>query len=165
MKLNLPKAASFSGPAAIWKRAVAFIVDLVILDIVFGFVLKSKIVTVPPTEFMNVISFYENNPQILYTNTLVMLVYGILILAYFSILEYKIGQTIGKIFMSITVKPDKKTQGYFSYIVRSMYFIFIFPFFLMWAIDPIYLIFNKENRRLTEVLSKTRTVEKYNLGG
>jgi uncharacterized RDD family membrane protein YckC len=162
-KLNLPKQPTFQGPAAIWKRIIAFAIDLIILDFVIGYPLQGAILGVlPQAGFMQSYQYVNANPQAAQALNLVMVVFGLLALLYFAILEYKLGQTVGKMFMNIRVKYDQRLS-FFQAVIRSMEFLLIFPFILLWVIDPLFMAFNKDGRRLSEILSKTRTVEVYNL--
>lgn len=160
--LNLPKEPTFRGPAAIWKRAAAFAIDLFILDFVAGLPFRSIVnKIIPGSAFSQSYNYISTNPRISAILSLVMFIMGILALIYFSVLEYKSGQTPGKMFMNI--KVEGKRNNFLDYIVRNMYFLLIFPFILLWIIDPLFLLFTKEKRRLSEILSGTKTVEVYSL--
>ena len=50
-------------------------------------------------------------------------------------------------------------------LARNIVFIPIFPFILLWVLDPLFMFFTKTNQRLSEILSKTKVVEKYDLTG
>lgn len=165
-RLNLPKEATFKGPALIWKRMVAFMLDIIILDFVIGFPLR-KVMTkvVPVNDFSGSYTYFLANPKATAILTVIIIFYGMLVMLYFAILEYHTGQTVGKIFTNIKVESDKKEISFFACLIRNMYFIFIFPFILLWVIDPLFMLFTKEKRRLSEILSGTRTVEVYSLNG
>ncbi len=158
--LNLPKDATFKGPASIWKRALAFAIDLLILDFVIGGFYRSLIAKLLPTDIPSY-NFFSANPKITSLISLITMFFGLLALLYFSIMEYKTGQTIGKMFVNIRVESDDSQFTYWQAITRSAYFIIFFPFFLLWIIDPIFMFFSKDKRRLMEVISRTRTVETY----
>jgi len=93
-----------------------------------------------------------------------MILLSILALFYFAILEYKLGQSIGKIFMNIKVISITKKLLFWQCIGRSLFLLPVFPFFLLWAIDPLFLFFNKKGQRLSEFLTKTKVVEDYIIG-
>jgi uncharacterized RDD family membrane protein YckC len=73
--------------------------------------------------------------------------------------EFKIRQTPGKMLLNLYVIADGKKEGpgFIQTLIRNLIFIPIFPFSLLWIIDPLYMIFT--GRRLTELLSKTRVIE------
>lgn len=163
MKLNLPKQRTFKGPALMWKRILAFVIDMIIIDFVIGFPFRNVIIKLVPVEgFSENYAYLSTNPTLVSALSLILFMFGMLALLYFAILEYKIGQTIGKMFMNIKVEPDKDQLGFLACVLRSMFLLFIFPFILLWIIDPLFILFNKDGRRLSEILSKTRTVEVYN---
>ena len=85
-----------------------------------------------------------------------------LIILYFIMLEKKMNQTIGKMIVKIYVASDNKDLKTWQLLVRNLVFIPIFPFVLLWILDPLFMFFTKTNQRLTEILSRTRVVEKYN---
>jgi uncharacterized RDD family membrane protein YckC len=82
---------------------------------------------------------------------------------YFVILENKLRQSIGKMIFNLYVEGQDKDIKYWQLFARSMFLIPIFPFVLLWIIDPIVMLFTKENQRLSEILSKTKVVERYSL--
>ena len=51
--------------------------------------------------------------------------------------------------------------SYWQLFARSMFLMPLFPFVLLWFIDPIVMLFTKENQRLSEILSRTKVVEMY----
>ena len=78
-------------------------------------------------------------------------------------LEKKMGQTIGKVLMRIYVVSDNNNLKTWQLLTRNLIFIPIFPFVLLWIIDPLFMFFTKTNQRLTEILSKTKVVEEFDL--
>ena len=161
-KLNLPKEATFVGPAVVWKRIAAFIVDMIILDFVIGTPLRSVLTNIVPNKgFSDTYSYLSTNSKIAAAISLIFFMYGILAILYFAILEYKTGQTIGKMLFNITIKSDREDMSFLQCIMRSIYLLMIFPLILLWIADPVFMIFSKEKRRLSEIISKTRTIEVY----
>ncbi|MBD3163604.1 hypothetical protein GF323_00210 [Candidatus Woesearchaeota archaeon] len=161
--LNLPKESTFKGPALIWKRAAAFAIDLLIIDFIIAFPFRSIMEKlIPAGSFMESYSYISSNPKVAGILSLITLLIGILALLYFSILEYSQGQTPGKMLMRIKVEPVRD-KNFFAYLVRSMYMLIIFPFILLWVIDPLFMFFTQDRRRLSEILSGTKTTEVYAL--
>ena len=78
-------------------------------------------------------------------------------------MEKKMRQTIGKALIGIYVVSDNKDLKAWQLLVRNIVFMPIFPFVLLWLFDPLFMFFTKTNQRLTEILSRTRVVEKYSL--
>ena len=160
--LNLPKEREFVGPASLWRRAIAFVIDLLIIEFIIAFPFRSILSGgIPVGSVRETYSYLQSHPGIGFRMNMVMIVIGLLALLYFAILEIKIQQTIGKMFMNIYVKSMTKRLTFWQCLVRNMFFILIFPFILLWIIDPIFMIFTKDNRRLSEILSKTMVVGEY----
>ena len=86
-----------------------------------------------------------------------------LALLYFYLLEKKLAQSIGKVLFGLYVRSQEKELKRWQIFVRSMFLMPVFPFVLLWLVDPIVMLFNKENQRLSEILSKTKVVEEYKI--
>ncbi len=157
--LNLPKEKSFVGPATAFKRVMAFLIDLFIIYFIIGFPLNNLLKKLmPPAE-----SFTDNFKYLFYTDSSAAILFAIfslelICILYFVILEHKLGQSIGKIVMKIHVVSEQKELKLWQLIVRSLFLIAD----IIWVVDIIYYLFNKQ-RRLFEVLSKTRTVEHFDM--
>lgn len=164
MKLNLPKAATMKAPAAVWKRIFAFLIDILLIDFLFAFPFKGLFKKlVPSGGYFETVDYLTTSPRASTLLTLTIFLIGVLALLYFAILEYKTGQTIGKMLMNIQVEPTQKKGHFYQYLIRSMFLIAVFPFVILWILDPLFMIFSKEKRRLSEILSRTRTIESINL--
>jgi uncharacterized RDD family membrane protein YckC len=170
MDLNLPKKSVFLGPASLWKRGLAFVIDLFVLDFfvmsMFGSV-TGKVLG----ETSDVLAAYsliqENTSQM---NALMMMfsIIVMLILAYFVLLQYAAGQTLGATLLNIHVVEQVNEKqfarpGFWRCVLRNIFIIPAVPFVFLWIIDPAYLIFAKKGQRLTEWLSGTRVVERFEL--
>ncbi len=161
--LKLPKERTFTGPALVWKRLLAFVADLLIINLIIFFPFKKILQRSVPEfgSYSEAYSFLSSNQSYTTTLTIVSLLMSLLAILYFVLLEQKIGQTPGKMLFNISVVGDMKKVSFWQFLVRSMFIIPIFPFVLLWIIDPLFLFFTKTNQRLSEVLSKTKTVAKY----
>ena len=78
-----------------------------------------------------------------------------------SCAEGLLRQSIGKIFTNIYVVSETKELKLWQLLVRNLFLIPFFPFVLLWIVDPAFMFFTKDNKRLSEILSKTKVVEKY----
>jgi len=161
--LRLPKERTFTGPALVWKRLLAFVADLLIINLVIFFPFKRIIQRAIPEfgSYSEAYSFLSSNQSYTTTLTVVSLVMSVFAILYFVLLEQKIGQTPGKMLFNISVVSDVKKIRCWQFIVRSLFIIPIFPFVLLWVIDPLFMFFTKTSQRLSEILSKTKTVERY----
>ncbi len=161
--LNLPEERTFKGPALVWKRFLAFLTDFLIINLVLFFPFKRLIQSSMPEfgSFSETYAYLISNQSYTQALTVVSLAMSIFALFYFALLEYKIQQTPGKMLLKISVIGEKKEVRFWQYLVRSLFIIPIFPFFLLWVLDPLFLFLTKTNQRLSEILSKTKTVEEY----
>ena len=161
--LNLPKERTFTGPALAWKRILALLADLLIINLVIFFPFKKIIEKSIPafTSYSEAYNFLIANQSYVKTLTIVSFIMALFALLYFALIEYKIQQTPGKILFNIFIKSDAKKLSFWQCIIRSLFLIPVFPFFLLWVIDPLFMFFTKTNQRLSEIISKTRTIEQY----
>lgn len=161
--LKLPKERTFTGPALVWKRLLAFLADLLIINLILFFPFKRIIQKSIPefTSYSEAYRFLSSNQTYTATLTIVSLIMSLFAILYFALLEYKIQQTPGKILFNISIVSEIKKLNFWQCTVRSLFLIPVFPFFLLWIIDPLFLFFTKTNQRLSEILSKTKTIEQY----
>ena len=164
-KLNLPKERTFTGPANAWKRAAAFAVDLLIINLIVLFPFRSLLQKIIPksASFADAYNFLNNNSGFSAAITFLTVIAAFLSILYFYMLEKRLNQSIGKILFNIYVVSDNKEFKRWQLLVRSMFLIPVFPFILLWILDPAFLFFTKTNQRLLEILSKTKVVERYSM--
>ena len=162
-RLNLPKERTFIGPALIWKRIAAFFIDLMIINLVVLLPFRALFRSIIPKDYSFSEAYRLLGSSTDYTSFIssVSVVVSILVMLYFLMLEKKMSQSIGKMLMKIYVISDNKVLKTWQLLVRNIVFIPIFPFVLLWILDPLFMFFTKTNQRLTEILGKTRVVEKY----
>ena len=165
-EVNIPKERTFVGPALIWKRIAAFFIDLMIINFVVLLPFKSLFRGIIPADYSFSEAYGLLSASANYTSfiTLVSFMMSMLIILYFLMMEGKMGQTIGKMLMKIYVVSENNAMGKWHMLVRNLVFIPVFPFVLLWVLDPLFMFFTKTNQRLTEILSKTKVVEKYSFG-
>lgn len=179
-KLNLPQERRFLGPASVLKRIFAFIVDIMLINLIIASPFMKIIERVVPKEVISY-EWLVANSDITGTLYLTLFFISILGLLYFTIFDCKLGQTIGKMIMNIYVvntpqadpntgrkkkKLDEKDMhiNILNAMVRNLIVIPFFPFILLWILDPVYMLLNKNSQRLSEKISNTMTVELMNLG-
>jgi len=145
--------------ASLWKRVLAYIIDAAIINIIVVWPFQKSIDKL--TGGFSIIESYKfinQNTEIAKSNfpALIMLfsIISVLTIAYWAILEYKTGQTIGKMLMKIYVKSDKKILTLGQSIARNISKISG----ILLLIDCIGIIGNKQ--RFLERISNTRVVEK-----
>lgn len=148
--------------APLYKRVLAFMIDLFVINI-FISPFKTAIERVAPGISSGAaFSLNLSESQVSSLQT-IMLFAGLTVLLYFSVMEWKFGETIGKHLLGIRVASlfpsEKHPVPYFNFLVRSLFIIPVFPFILLWVIDPLYMMWNPYNQRLSEYLSKTVVLE------
>ena len=161
---GLKKGKTILAQASILKRAVAFIIDLLIINVVILFPFRRIFDRIIPKtgSFSKTMDFLSSN-ELNISLTVILLLIAFITILYFMIMEKKLNQTPGKMLFNLYVNSQTKDLKYWQLFIRSIFLIPLFPFVLLWLIDPLVMFFTKKNQRLSEILSKTKVVEKYNL--
>src|SRR3989338_8180441 len=188
-KLNLPKERTFVGPALVWKRMIAFMIDMLIINLVVLFPFKGLFEEMLPKDYSFSEAYKVLSGSTNYTGflTSVSFIMSILIIMYFYMMERKMSPTIGKMMMKIHVADaresdllasktsklaynssslstsDNNDLKAWQLLARNAVFLPLFPFVLLWVLDPLFMFFTKTNQRLSEILSRTKIIKKYNL--
>ena len=161
-KLKLPEERKFIGPALVWKRMVAFVVDMLILDALFYLLFSKTINEAVPTDLsfaekMALMQDQGNNGLMAVFFTMFFMIF-----LYFLILEFKFGQTIGKKLLNIYVTTETGKTAFWQALVRNIGFIPFLILPLLLIIDPFFMLFSTNSQTLSEKLSKTKSVEAFN---
>jgi uncharacterized RDD family membrane protein YckC len=159
-RLKIPKARVVEVPASLWKRALAFIIDLFIINTVILFPLEKYFKSIiPATSYKDVARYVMENPSVTDKLTVIMIVISIIIVLYFSLSNYKTQTTLGKYLFRIRTKGAEKEAKYWQHLVGSLTFIPFMPFAVLWVIDPIYIMMSEKRQRLMERIAKLITIE------
>ncbi len=143
---------------SIWKRGLAFLVDILIIQFIVNlnfnkFLEPSLGNNKSIVELFNysLDNYSTLEPKLL----LVSIVTAILALFYFTLMEWKLKQTIGKMLFKIKVNSENKNPEIYQFILRNIPKSCLFVSYLIWVflIDIVYYIFTK--KRLFDKLSKT----------
>lgn len=164
--LNLPERRMFVGSASIWKRIAAFVLDLLIIDVLllgsYDTLLRNILKADTATSIFQKL---QSDSSISTLITMLFFVITMIILAYFILFDYLIGQTPGKILLNIRVvslSEDGFAEiAFWQAVIRSLFLIPTLPFIILWIADPAYLFFSKENQRLSELVCRTKVIETY----
>lgn len=161
----LPVKKTFLSQASVFKRLIAFLVDILIINLIVLFPFRRIFDNLVPNKdsFSETFSYLSSNPAANKSITILMFAIAFLTILYFMVLERKLGQTVGKMLFNMYVKGQGKDLKNWQLFVRSIFLIPIFPFVLLWIIDPIVMLFTKENQRLSEILSRTKVVEQHKI--
>ncbi len=146
--------------APINKRLIAFAIDL---GIILFFILTpfNKLFQsmIPDNiSFTEIFSYTQTNAAIASKINMMSIFMIIPVLLYFILLDYFVGQTVGKKLMNIAVMSELGELTLWQCILRNIVVLPFFPFIILWVVEPIYLF--TQGRRLLERLSKTRTVQR-----
>ncbi len=144
-------------PSILWKRAAAFLIDIVIVYFIFFLAVGDQLSdTIPKAA-----SFAQSYAVLVESDNLISslsVIYSLLLFIYFLLLERRFGQSIGKMVMKLKVVGEDPIT-FWRHIGRVMFLIPFFPFILLWLIEPIVMLFTENNRRLGEIVSRTQVVE------
>lgn len=161
------RGVGFSGgklvevPAQLWRRVLAFVADLLVIDLFFVSPFRGFFDTVVPSGFSSSLAFFEGNPDFASSFIVVIALVSVLVLLYFSVLEFRVGQTFGKYLFGVYVRGEGKALSFWQCLLSNITFIPFFPFFLLWVVDPLHLFFSGKSQRLMEKLSGVVVVQKY----
>lgn len=163
LKLPKRKESLYANPL---KKVAAFLVDILILQfiVISNFAAYfEKNFPKKEGDFMTVYTYLSSHQGVLTQMYYVMISIGVIMMIYFTFMEYKYSQTLGMMLFKLHVESTaSKELTLWQAMLRNLYLIPIFPIFILWILDPIYFLFKGE--RLSEILSKTKTVEVVDYG-
>lgn len=161
MSLNLPEYAE-NAPSLAWKRILAFLIDIMVINFVVLLPFRSYMKGIFPKEynFSQMYAYFNSNPHLITKITIISIFISFIIIAYFVAFEYKFRQSIGKKLMNLYVSSQAKDIRLWQHLVRNIVFLPVFPFILLWLIDPLFMFFSKSRQTLTEILSRTEVKNK-----
>ena len=188
--LKLPRKKEFLGPASLWKRGLAFVIDLALINLIILAPFSSLYARLIPAQssFMEMYqSLLSGTGPAAQLQTL-SAISTVFIMLYFVLLEWRLGQTVGKMILNLSVIPfsgesitsppmpaktasksSKKKQApenpqkitLVQSLLRNILFVPLFPFGLLWIAEPVSLLLSRTGQRLLERLSKTQTIQCY----
>lgn len=132
--------------APFWKRVLAFIFDVIIIDIVILYPFDSLFGKFDINNFVGV-----------YSTKITIALMFILILTYiyWVAFEWKVGQTPGKLLFNLYVAGRERVK-FEQILIRNL----SKPFILILFVDVAYMFFKKENQRFFEKMSNTFVIER-----
>lgn len=139
----------------LWKRILAYLIDSILLTFLvltplikpFSFSIESG------SNFFQSFASYSTSfsTEDLWLAFMIAFFY----LAYFCLLEFWFGQTVGKVIVGIKVESTKKKPlNLLQTIIRNISKLST----LLLILDTIYLLIKKDNQRYLEVLSNTHVI-------
>ena len=152
--LNLPEKPR----SLILKRFIAFTIDILVIELIILTPFKNILISlIPVGDYTEMSSYIFSNPNVLSTVNLVFFAAGIIILLYFTIFEYRLRQTPGKMIMKLYVESEKLT--FWQILISNISFIPVFPFILIWIFDLIYVLTSKSQQRFMEMITRISVTE------
>lgn len=148
-------------PASWGRRILAFLIDLIILNIFVTGAFQKVIRKLLPTEasYTSIQAAIEAQPSLATAVFFIAFLSGIFAILYFALLESQLGYSVGKLFMQIRVVALQNEElTLWKCVIRSLLMIPAFPFIILWVVDPLYALFSPLRQRLLERWSNTATV-------
>lgn len=143
------KIVDKSIPASLWKRAFAYFIDIIAVNFVLSLPFRNYFGKFQNLNFV----FGSVDPALFWLG----IFFVIMIIFYFTILEYKLGQTLGKMVVNIYVVSSVGKELKLSQIlIRNL----LKPFPIVLLVDVLYMVFKGGNQRLFDLFSGTIVVEK-----
>ena len=149
MGLNLPQQRCVKKDASFFKRFLALVIDILVINVV---------IVLPFAGLFQGLSYsFSEVDSVELSGLLItaLVIISLLSLLYFSLLQYFLGKTVGGHLMKISLEGKR---GFWKCLVRNVFVIPFFPFYLLWVIEPLHLIFY--NQRLLDKWTKIRMVER-----
>lgn len=140
------KLKKIVAPVSIWKRVAAYIIDIIIVNLIIVYPFKGF--------FGN----FENNGLLKELGSeifMVFLIISALTILYWTLLEFFLRQSIGKALLNIYVRSTEKELKFWQCLVRNLSKINT----LLLFIDSLNILFNKEHQRYLEKMSNTEVVD------
>ena len=142
-------------PATLWKRLLAYIVDTLVIgifvEVSFIGLSKKAFGSLSEKTFLS-----ATIPEITLPIVIMTLVIAVLSLLYWSVLEYKLGQSLGKMLFKLYVDSETGKLTFAQTLVRNI------PktSSLLLIIDSLALLGAPYYKRFTERWSQTYVVDK-----
>ncbi len=142
-------------PAILWKRVLAYFIDMLII----GVITSPFSIGISNNNFSDMYTFFSSNLNLLRDLIAVEIVIAFVALLYFVLLEFKLGQTMGKMLLNIFVMPIDKAKGFTlnQIVLRNISKVFT----LLLVIDTSYIFLRHTHQRYSEKISGTQVVQAF----
>ena len=158
------KKRGFTAPASVWRRFLAFFVDYLILEFVVMFPLMAAFrKSLPEGSFFEMVSLLQS-PEFASVILKISVISGFIVFVYFTLFEFKLNQTPGKMLFKINVVSEKKKFTFWNVVVSNLFLLTFIPgIILLWIVDLVHLLVSAKNQRWTEKISKILIVQRYDV--
>ena len=141
------KSKKIVSPVKLWKRVIAYIIDVIIINIIIIYPFKKYFGNLEEDLFFNVF-----NSEL----ALAVLFICVLTVLYWAVMEYTLNQSTGKAFMNIYVRSTNKQKlSFWQCVLRNISKVST----LLLFIDSLGIIFKRNHQRFLEKLSKTEVID------
>jgi|SRR3989344_275990 len=135
------------------RRFFAYIIDILILDLIIVYPFKNLL------ESFNLDFNWNNLSQLTQTGNYGLLLtvglsIGVLSFLYWTLMEWKLKQTVGKMIFNIKVSSEGNLE-FWQALVRNI----SKPINILLLVDILYMLINKTHLRLFDKLAKTEVIE------
>ncbi|MEK6861623.1 MAG: RDD family protein [Nanoarchaeota archaeon] len=138
--------------APLWKRIVAFIIDWIVI----GFIILLPLGSAGKSKLSSLSETLQVTPTKLTSEMIIVsIIIAIIMILYWTILEYKIHQSVGKILMRLQVVSKTKSLTLWQCLVRNLT-KFSSPLLFL---DVIYMLITRSHQRFLEKTSNTEVIE------
>ncbi len=138
--------------APLWKRIVAFIIDWIVI----GFIILLPLGSAGKSKLSSLSETLQVTPTKLTSEMIIVsIIIAIIMILYWTILEYKIHQSVGKILMRLQVVSKTKNLTFWQCLVRNLT-KFSSPLLFL---DVIYMLITRSHQRFLEKTSNTEVIE------
>lgn len=139
-------------PAPLWKRIVAYLIDTILLALILSPLGSFDTNYTSFSEFIQSFSTTTYTVQFFFSILLIL----VLSLAYWTLLEYKFQQTLGKYLLCLQVISERKQLSFSQCLVRN---ISKLSNILLLA-DVLYMFFAHTSQRYSETLAHTEVTSR-----
>ena len=147
------KKSEIEVPAPVWKKACAYVIDALVVS----FIIVLPMSNFYPRTAVKAESFADIWSSVKQTSgktMVISLVIALLTILYWAILEYKIGQTIGKALMKIRVRSVIGHLSFKQCFIRNI----TKASTMLLVLDTLYIL-KSGSRRYFDKLAQTEVIE------
>ena len=138
-------------PAPLWKRVVAYLIDVLVLAFILS---PLKPFEASYSSFSDFYTHFTSATFFTFQFIVAFLFIVFLSLAYWTVLEYRFHQTLGKYFMRLIVRSENKLLTFHQCLVRNLAKLSSLLLFL----DTLYMLFTHTSQRYSETLAHTEVI-------
>ncbi|MBS3144003.1 RDD family protein [Candidatus Woesearchaeota archaeon] len=137
-------------PAPLWKRVLAYVIDALILALILAPLASFDTSYTSFSDLFNSFKTTTYTFQFFFSVCLIL----ILSLAYWTVLEYRFQQTLGKYFFHLKIVSEQKHLRFSQCLLRNISKLSS----LLLLADVLYMFFSHTSQRYSETLAHTEVI-------